>query len=179
MSRSPESRHKNQMAYLRSCFERENKRWAEILESPSEMEKRLSKRLDSDKIIFAPKLTRFQLEALRNAQTAEAIRLQQSYQSIRKLEAAIAAKRQVAAAKRNIKFVSRFLGVRKPKLNRTVEKIASEVDRRTLREMQRLLFQIKRDYRAAHKRYAQIYGFHSYANHSTQALTHRHQNQSV
>ena len=41
------------MKYLRSCFEQENKRWAQILASPQKLEEHLSKRLDSDKIIFA------------------------------------------------------------------------------------------------------------------------------
>ena len=75
----------------------------------------LSRRIDSDKIVFAPRLNAAHLEALRNAQTAEAIRLQQSYRSIRNLEAAIATKRQVLRAKRNVNFVSRLMGRRKPK----------------------------------------------------------------
>ena len=175
MSHSHTSGHKNQMAYLRSCFERENQRWADILQSPEQLDERLSKRFDSDKIIFAPKLTRSQLEALRNVQTAEAIRLQQSYQSIRNLEASIAAKRQFLAAQRNANLVLRLFGRSKPKLTRTVEKLAAAVDRRSLREMQNLLFKIKREYRSAHKRYSQTHGFTSYANRSTQSHAHRDQ----
>jgi hypothetical protein len=167
------------MAYLRSCFERENQRWADILQSPAKLEERLSKRFDSDKIIFAPKLTRSQFEALRNVQTAEAIRLQQSYQSIRNLEASIAAKRQFLAAQRNANLVFRLFGRIKPKLTRTVEKLATAVDRRSLREMQNLLFKIKREYRAAHKRYSQNHGFNSYANRSTIALSHRQQDHKL
>ena len=45
--------NKDQMKYLRSCFEQENKRWAQILGSPQKLEEHLSKRLDSDKIIFS------------------------------------------------------------------------------------------------------------------------------
>jgi hypothetical protein len=87
-----------------------------------------------DKIVFAPRLNAAHLEALRHTQTAEAIRLQQSYRNIRNLEAAIATKRQVLTAKRNVNFVSRLIGRRKPKLTRTVEKVAAAVDRRSLRE---------------------------------------------
>jgi hypothetical protein len=47
------------------------------------------------------------------------------------------------------------------------------VDRRSLREMQNLLFKIKRDYRAAHKRYSQTHGFDSYAHRSSLAHAHR------
>ena len=176
MSRSTTGGHKNQMTFLRACFEQESKRWANSLSSPQELEERLSKRLDSDKIVFAPRLTKAHMEALRNAQTAEAIRLQQSYQAIRNLETAIAAKRQFLAVQRNANLFSRLWGRPKPKLVRTAEKLASAVDRRSLREMQNLLFKIKREYRAAHKRYSQQHGFHSYANRS--AHTHGHRQQS-
>jgi len=56
-----------------------------------------------------------------------------------------------------------------------VEKLAAAVDRRSLREMQNLLFKIKRDYRAAHKRYSETHGFSSYANRSTISYAHRQQ----
>lgn len=177
MSRSSTGGHKNQMAYLRSCFEHESKRWSRILAFPQEMEEQLSRRLDSDKIVFAPRLTKAHMEVLRNAQTAEAIRLQQSYQSIRNLESAIAAKRQFLATQRNANLFLRLWGRRKPKLTRTVEKLAVAVDRRSLREMQNLLFKIKSDYRAAHRRYTKTHGFNSYGNRST--ITHSHRQQGV
>lgn len=174
-SRHPHSKHKRQMDALRAWFFKENERWSQLLGSPQQMAERISKRFDSDKISFAPRLTVAHMEALRNAQTAEAIRLQQSYQSLRNLEAAIVAKRQFLNAGRNANYVSRLLGRRKPKLTRTVEKLATAVDRRSLREMQNLLFKIKCDYRAAHKRYSQTHGFTSYANRSTQSHAHRDQ----
>jgi hypothetical protein len=176
MSRSNTSGNRNQMAYLKACFERENQRWEQILDSPEKLREQLSKRMDADKLLFAPRLTASHLEALLNAQTAEAIRLQNSYQSIRNLEAAIVAKRQFLVTQRNANFVSRLVGRRKPKLSRTVEKLAATVDRRSLREMQNLLFKIKRGYRAAHKRYSKTYGFRSYANRQTLTQTeHRRQ----
>ena len=175
-SRSTTSGNKNQMKYLRSCFEQENKRWAHILGSPQKLDEHLSKRLDSDRIIFSQRLNHFQMDALRNTQTADAIRLQELYQSIRNLEATIAAKRQYLATKRHSQFVSRLLGRRTPKVARRVEKFAAAVDRRSLREMQSLLFKVKREYRAMHKRYSQIHGFSSYANRSTIEHAHRQQN---
>ena len=176
MARTPASGHKDQMKYLRSCFEQENKRWAQILVSPQKLEERLSKRIDSDKTVFSPRLNHSHMEALRNAQTGEAIHLQQLYQSLRNLEASITAKRQYFALKRNAHFISRLVGRRTPKAVRIVEKLAAAVDRRSLREMQNLLFKIKRHYRAAHKRYSQIHGFSSYANRSTLQHAHRQQN---
>jgi len=173
-SRVKDGKHKRQMDHIRTWFEQENQRWEKILRSPQEIEQAVSRRIDSDKIVFVPRLNMAHMQALQNAQTAEAIRLQQSYQSIRNLESAIAAKRRFLAALRDAKFVSRLLGQRKPKLTRTVEKLAANIDRRSLREMQSLLFRIKRRYRADHKRYSQIYGFYSYANRNAQASRQRH-----
>ena len=172
-SRTKGSPHKRQMDMLRQWFKRENERWEKILQSPEDTVLAISQRLDSDKIVFAPRLGRAHLEALRSTQTAEAIRLQQSYQSICNLEAAIAAKRKILSARRNTNYLSHFLGQRRPKLIRTVEKLTAVADRRSLREMQNLLFTIKRNYRAAHKRYSQLHGFHSYATRSTQSVAHR------
>jgi hypothetical protein len=44
----------------------------------------------------------------------------------------------------------------------------------SLREMRNLLFKIRLQYRAAHKRYARTQGFNSYANRI--AIAHRQQN---
>lgn len=179
MSRSKTSGNKNQMAYLMKCFEQENELWRQGLESPDRLQERLSKRYDSEKILFAPRLTNAHLEALRQTQTAEAIRLQQSYQSIRNLETAIAAKRQFFTIRRSTNNLLHFLGRRKPKLTRTTEKLAAEVDRRSLREMQNLLFKIKREYRAAHQRYSQAHGFHSYGHRNSTTHSQRQQGHSV
>ena len=173
-ARNPASGHKDQMKFLRSCFERENERWEQVLASPQKMEENLSRRLDSDKIVFSPRLNPSQMDALRNAQTAEAIRLQQLYSSIRNLEASIAAKRNRFALKRSANLISRIVGRRAPKAARVAEKLADALDRRSLREMRNLLFRIRGQYRAAHKRYARIYGFNSYANRI--AIAHRQQN---
>jgi hypothetical protein len=162
------------MKYLRSCFERESKRWEQILASPQKLEEHFSRRIDSDKVVFSPRLNPSQMDALRNAQTAEAIRLQQLYQSIRNLEASIAAKRKYFVLKRSANFLSRLVGRRVPKAVRVAAKLAAAVDRRSLREMRHLLFKIRVEYRAAHKCYARTQRFNSYANRI--AIAHRQQN---
>ena len=169
-ARNPASGHKDQMKFLRSCYER----WEQVLASPQKMEENLSRRLDSDKIVFSPRLDPSQMDALRNAQTAEAIRLQQLYSSVRNLEASIAAKRNRFALRRSVNLISRMVGRRAPKAAHVAEKLADALDRRSLSEMRNLLFRIRGQYRAAHKRYARIYGFHSYANRI--AIAHRQQN---
>jgi hypothetical protein len=174
-TRNPASGHRNQMKFLRSCFERESQRWEQIFASPQKLEERLSKRLDSDKIVFSPRLNPSQLDALRNAQTADAIQLQQLCFSIRNLEASIAAKRKHLALRRSANFVSRLIGRRASKAVRVADKLAVAVDRRSLRELQNLLFKIRRQYRCAHRRYAQIHGF-SYANRISIGYANRQQN---
>lgn len=173
MSRTQSSGNKNQMAYLKKCFVQETERWSRSLDAPEKLQDRLSQRIHADKLLFAPRLTNAHLEALRHAQTAEAVRLQQSYQSIRNLEAAIATKRQILLAKKNSRFIAQFTGRKKSKLVHSAEKLAAKVEHRSLREMQALLFKIKRGYRAAHKRYSKTYGFNSYAARSTQSLAPR------
>jgi hypothetical protein len=126
-ARNPASGHKDQMGFLRSCFERENKHWEQILTSPQKLEEHLSRRLDSDKVVFFPRLNPSQMDALRNAQTAEAIRLQQLHQSIRNREASIAAKRKYFVLRRSANFVSRLVGRRVPKAARGADKLAAAV----------------------------------------------------
>lgn len=174
-SRTTSSGNKNQMKYLRSWFEQENRRWEQMLAEPQKLQRHLAQRFDADKITFAPRLNHLEAEALRSTQTAEAIRLQQLYHSIRNLESAIAVKRKIRLAERNANALARLLGKRKSRLARTVERVAAAVDRRSIREMQNLLFRIKRDYRAAHARYSRLYGFTSYANRIPIASAQRHQ----
>jgi len=176
MSRSSSSGNKNQIAYLMKCFEQENESWNRSLDNPEKLQQRLAERFDADKMLFVPRLTTANLEGLRQSQTAEAIRLQQMYQSIRNLEMAIAAKRQYFAAKRSADLLLRFIKPKTSRLVRTTDKLAAALDRRSFREMQNLLFKIKRDYRGAHKRYAQTYAFRSYANRNTQTRS-QHQQQ--
>jgi hypothetical protein len=63
---------------------------------------------------------------------------------------------------------------RRVKAEHVAEKLAAALGRRSLREMRHLLFKIRVEYRAAHKRYAQMQGFSSYANRI--AIAHRQQN---
>jgi len=167
-SRTATSGNKNQMVYLRNCFEAENNRWSKILSSPQKLEQAVSKRLDSDKLIFSPKLNHRQLNALRASQTYEATRLQQLYQGIRNLEATLGKQREALATQRDVRFVGRLMGHRPSKVQKVATKITTDVQRRSIRELQNSLFTLKRQYRALHKRYSQIYGFSSYAHRNAQ-----------
>ena len=153
---------------IKSWFEQENSRWEKILASPEKLEETLSKRLDADKLVFSPKLNPLQANALQHAQTADAIRLQQLHQAIRNLEAGIAKKRQALAIESGSRLVSRLMRVPKLKVVRVAEKIAMTIERRSIRDMQKKLFQLKRQYRAEHKRYSRLFGFTAYSHRNTQ-----------
>jgi hypothetical protein len=163
-SRFRQSKHKKQMDCIKSWFEIENSRWEKNLSSPQRLEEILSKRLDADKLVFSQKLNHLQMNALRCAQNSDSIRLQQLYQSIRNLEASVANKRRALGARHNCRFVSRLLGHRQSRETQLVAQIGTAVERRSLRELQSLLFKLKCQYRPLHKRYSQIYGFSSYAH---------------
>jgi hypothetical protein len=174
-SRSSQSKHKKQMDSIKSWFELENSRWEKILSSPQRLEETLSKRLDADKLVFSPKLNHLQMNALQSAQNSDSFRLQQLYQSIRNLEASLADKRRALGVHRQTRLFSRLLEHRQSRATQLLAKIGTAVERRSLRELQFLLFKLKRQYRTLHKRYSQIYGFSSYAHRSTQYqhLSHR------
>lgn len=163
-SRSTQSKHKKQMDCIKSWFEIENSRWEKTLSCPQKLEETLSKRLDADKLVFSQKLNHLQINALRCAQNSDSIRLQQLYQSIRNLEASLVNKRRGLGAQHNGRFVSRLLGHRQSRAAQLVAKIGTTFERRSLRELQSLLFKLKRQYGAFHKRYSQIYGFSSYSH---------------
>jgi hypothetical protein len=167
-SRSRQSKHKKQMDCIKSWFELENSHWERILTSPQKLDETLSKRLDADKLVFSQKLHQFQMNGLQSAQNSDSLRLQQLYQSIRNLEASLANKRRALGAQYNCRFVSRLLGHRQSRTTQLVAKIGTAVERRSLRELQSLLFNLKRQYRTLHKRYSQIYGFSSYAHRGAQ-----------
>jgi hypothetical protein len=170
-SRSPQSKHKKQMDCIKSWFEIENSRWEKILSSPQELEETLSKRLDADRLVFSQKLNHLQMNALQSAENSDSFRLLQLYQSIRNLETSLVNKRRALGVQRETRLVSRLTGYRQSRATQLVAKIGTAVERRSLRELQSLLFKLKRRYRTLHRRYSQIYGFSSYAHRN--AIYHR------
>jgi hypothetical protein len=167
-SRFSQSKHKKQMDCIKSWFEQENSRWEKILGSPQKLEETLSKRLDAGRLVFSPRLNHLHMNALQSAQNSDAFRLQELYQGIRNLEASVANNRKALAAQRNSRFVSRLVGYRQSKTTQLASKISTVVERRSIRELQTRLFQLKRQYRTLHKNYSQIYGFSSYAHRNAQ-----------
>ena len=177
-SRFSQSKHKRQMDLIRSWFQQENTRWERILASPLKMVETIAKRLDSDRLAFSPRLNHLQANAIQCARNHEAFQLQQLYQNIRTLENSLAARRTKLTAERNIRHIARFIRSRSSGVVRLISKVASLVERRSIREQQHILFKLKRRYRSLHRRYSHLYGFESYAHRNTisQSHTTRHQN---
>ena len=167
-SRSSQSKHKKQLDCIKSWFELENSRWEKILSSAQKLDETLSKRLDADKLVFSQRLNHLQVNALQSARNSDSFRLQQLYHSIRNLEALLAKKRRALVVQREARLVSRLIRSPQPRTIQLAAKIATAVESRSLRELQSLLFKLKRQYRTLHKRYSQIYGFSSAAHRSVQ-----------
>jgi hypothetical protein len=172
-SRSSQSKHKKQMDSIKSWFELENSRWEKILSSPQRLEETLSKRLDADKLVFSPKLNHLQMNALQSAQNSDSFGCSSftSQFAIWKHRWPINGERSESMA-RPAFFRDSWNIANQGQL---LAKISTAVERRSLRELQFLLFKLKRQYRTLHKRYSQIYGFSSYAHRSAQYqhLSHR------
>ncbi len=177
-SRTSRSGNRNQLDYLRKCFEEENKCWSRILETPGEVQRVVSRRLDGDRLTFSPKTHPLQLVAARNAQNHEAIRLTEFHRRIVDLERAIAARRQTTATARNVHFVGRLMGLRSSPASKVVSKARRAIDQHSTRQLQHLLFKMKRQYRDQHRRFLRLHVFQSYAHRlpNQQTATVRQQN---
>ena len=167
-SRFAKSKHKKQMDVIRDWFGQENSRWQNILSSPEQIEQAVSKRLDSDRLIFARKLNQLQVHALRSSQNAEALRLQQLYQSIGGIERALVKQRAALAQQRDLAFVRKLTRRRSTKAQRVVGKVSAAIQSRSIRELQNQLHKLRREYRALHQRYSRVHGYQSHAHRHAQ-----------
>lgn len=176
MSRHP-GKHKNQMVFMREWFERENRLRAEFLSNPQKMEQSLSARLDQEKFTIAPRLSTAQRIAFQDSAHEAANHLQQSYEAILRLEAAIAEKKKQHAILRAARSAQRLFGVKKTPLLRAGEKLGATAQTRTLHQMQQLLTKLKRTYLLEHQHYTQHH--QTYAHHRPQQTLQRSPSQHL
>jgi hypothetical protein len=176
MSRHP-GKHKNQMVFMREWFEGDNRLRAEFLSNPQKMEQSLSARLDQEKFTIAPRLSTAQRLAYQDSAHEAANHLQQSYEAILRLEAAIAEKKKQQAIPRAARGAQRLFGVKKSPLLRAGEKLGATAQTRTLRQMQQLLTKLKRTYLLEHQHYTQHH--HTYAHHKPQQTLRRNPSQHL
>jgi hypothetical protein len=151
ISRTRESGNKNQMTYLMRAFDRENRKWDKLLSSPDKLRKALAMHLESEKMAIAPKISAKQLQVLWEDESLCASRLRNSCQAIQKLDRELHQRRQSQRTVRVMRCIPRLFGWRKPALIRTVEKVAGDVEKFSIREMQSLLYRMKQTYREDHR----------------------------
>ena len=167
-SSTPEkSGNKNQMDYIRACFELENKRWEKLLSQPEKLEEILSKRLDSHKIVFHPKLTAARKNQLVAEHNQKAQELLQLYTRINALELSFQKLRQQRATRKTSAAISRFLSGFSRKKSIPLFGGIKNIPYQRVREQQQVLFRLKREYRALYNQYQKTYRHNSYGAHQT------------
>ena len=165
-SRSKQSKHKRQMDYLRECFALDNKRWEKDLSQPEKIDEILSKRFDSHKIVFNPKLTATRRNQLVTDHNEQANKLQQMYTRINALELECQRLRsEWLIQKKSRSDLLNFLGGFSKKSPCLIPR--THVSYQLVREKQKALFRLKREYRKEHNKYQKTYR-NDYGAHQTE-----------
>ena len=169
--------HKKQMKYHARVSSGRIRRWETDSRLPQEMEEHLSKRIDSDKIVFSPRLNRVSYGSFaeradgRSDPTATALSEHPQSRSVHRRETAGISR---ASGARSL-FRGSLAGA--SRRSRAWSKNSPPpLTAARCAKCRTCFSRSSAQYRAAHKRYSQIHGFNSYANRSTIAHTHRQQN---
>ena len=166
---SKRARNKRQMDYLRECFELENKRWEKFLSQPEKLEEILSKRLDSHKIVFSPRLTAIRRNLLVAEHNETARKLEEMYIRINAIERDYQKLQLEEAARKKDAAVLRFLaGFSKKSSFPSLIPKGGNIPYLLLREQQQVLFRLKREYRRLYYQYQKTYRYNSYGAHQTE-----------
>lgn len=164
-SSTKKSGNKNQMDYLRECFELENKRWKKLLSDPKKLDATLIQRLDSNKIVFNPKLTIASRNQLVEAHNEQANKLQYLYTRINALELECTRLRQMWLTQKRSNLVLGFVSSFARKSPCVIPRTPSLY--KLLREHRQILFRLKREYRREYNKYQRTY-YNDYGAHQTQ-----------
>ena len=134
-------------------------RGGKILSSPQKLEETLSKRLDGDKLVFSPKLNHLQMNALQSAPKFRLILVAADLPVNSQCGSIVG--RETASARSAAQLPVCFATPETWRIGGdvTCRQIWHGVERRSLHQLQSLLFNLKRQSRTLHKRYSQIYGF--------------------
>ena len=176
-SRNPKvSGNRNQLDFIRNCFESQNKKWEDLLKSPEKLNQIYNKgnQLKADKLSFVPRLNPNQLVQLQNSRNLQAFQLQQSFQQIENLKAFIAKQREERLKKANQNYIKRLCGIRKPIALKVLEAIAKDVHKNRLRKAQQELYQLRQVYLFHYHNYQKLFGSH----YATKNAIYYHQKQS-
>lgn len=164
-SSTKKSGNKNQMDYLRECFELENKRWEKDLSQPQKLNEVLAKRIDSNKIVFNPRLTAVHRSQLVAAHNEQANKLDQMYTRINALDLECQRLRSAwLVQKRSKSGLLNLLGGFAKKSPCLIPITHTSYQR--IREHQQILFRLKWEYRQLHNKYYKTY--HDYGANQTE-----------
>jgi hypothetical protein len=162
-SRNPQvSGNRNQLNFIRNCFESQNKKWEELLKSPAKLDQIYKKGnwIKADKLSFVPKLDFIQTVQLQTSRNVQAFQLQETFQQIEYLNAFIAKQKEERLKKANQNYIKRLCGIRKPITLKVLEAIAKDVRKNRLRKAQQELYQLKQVYLFHYRNYQSLFGDH-------------------
>ncbi|MBX7157454.1 MAG: hypothetical protein K1X66_03605 [Verrucomicrobiae bacterium] len=156
------SKHRDQMGYIRKCFEVQNRKWEEILKNPEKLvvSEKKSMFLRTDKLFFSPRLGSQELIQLQNSQNIQAFQLQQTYKRLQLLRAYIEEDRRRRTQRANLNFMQRLTGIKKPIALKVIEKMSKAVKGRQSKKMYEQLHQLRKYYLSQYRNYQKLYGEH-------------------
>ena len=175
-SRNPNrSGHKDQLGFIRNCFESQNRKWEDLLKSPEKLAliHKKGNQIKADKLSFVPRLNPNQITQLQSSRNLQAFQLQQSFQQIETLKAFIAKQKEEKLKKANQNYIKRLCGVRKPLTLKLVEAIAKDIHKNRLKKAQQELYQLRQVYLFRYHNYQKLFGDH----YATRNANYYHQGQ--
>ena len=156
------SKHRDQMGYLRKCFETQNRKWEEVLKNPKKLvvSEKKSLFLRTDKLFFSPRLNRQQKVQLQNAGNIQAFQLQQTYQRLQFLIAHIEAERRKRLQRADLNFIQRLTGVKKPLALKTIERMGKSIKAHQTKKVYEELYKLRKYYLSQYRNYQNLFGEH-------------------
>ncbi|MEZ5406218.1 MAG: hypothetical protein R3F23_08655 [Verrucomicrobiia bacterium] len=147
-SRNPKvSGNRNQLDFIRNCFESENQKWENLLKSPEQLNQRVNQ------LCFVPKLDSQQLIQLQNSQNIQAFELQQTYQQMEHVRGIIVREKRERLNKANDNYMKRLCGIKKPLALKVVEMLAKDIHKNRLRKAQQELHRLRKIYLQQYRNY--------------------------
>lgn len=155
-------KHRDQMGYLRKCFEAQNRKWEEVLKNPEKLvvSEKKSLLLRTDKLFFSPELNPQQQVQLQNSRNLEAFQLHQTYQRLLMLKAQIEVDRRKRIQRANLNFMQRLTGVKKPIALKVIEKVSQNIKTHKMKKLHEQLYQLRKYYLYQYHHYQNLFGSH-------------------
>jgi hypothetical protein len=156
------SKHRDQMGYIRKCFETQNRKWEEILKNPEKLvvSEKKSLFLRTDKLFFSPRLSSQKQIQLQNSQNIQAFQLQQTYRNLEMLRGQIESERRKRLQRASLNFMQRLTGVKKPIALKTIEKMSKALKAQRTKKMHEELYRLRKYYLYQYRNFQRMFGDH-------------------